>query len=189
MREILGLYGMVGTGKSTLSKYLESKNFFYINQDLLGHEVLEENNKGLIALFGKDIAPSGKVDRQILSQLVFEDSSQLKKLTTFSHPLIIQKTNTLIKNHEEQNIIIEGAFFYKVRDLISYTKMLYIEVNPSVLIPRLIQRGHSLEWIERVLESQKEIANHKGLADYIFDNSEDTDHLYTQIQNTLFLSQ
>ncbi|MGL5955264.1 MAG: dephospho-CoA kinase [Brevinema sp.] len=180
MNKVLGLYGQAGTGKSTVSQYFKNQGWDYINQDVLGHHVLEEYPKELVLLFGEEILTDQVVDRKKLGQLVFSHADLLQKLVNFSYPIIIKKTNSLLQSG--RNTIIEGAFFYKVRQSISHTHLMYIFVEATVLVDRLLQRGHSELWIQQVLLSQQDIILNADLADFVLDNSSDLPTLYRQIE-------
>ncbi len=176
MNNIAGLYGQIGTGKSTVSEYLKKSGWDYINQDKLGHEVLQEYSKELaehLKINVKDVE-----DRPKFSRMVFEDTDLLGRLVEFSYPIIIQKTINLIK---DKNTVIEGAFFYKVKDSIPHNHLIYISVERDILIQRLLKRGHDIDWIYKVLESQTDIADNQGLADFRLDNSGRAEDLYKSI--------
>lgn len=181
-RYIIGLYGQVGTGKSTVSQFFESNKWNYINQDLLGHQVINEYSDDLVLLFGNQIVEQGIINRKKLGKLVFNDPQELSKLVKFSHPIIIQKTNELLaQNHN--HTIIEGAFFYKVKNSIPYTHLIYIEMSYDILYQRLLKRGHSNSWIDHVLSSQEDIKDHKMLADFVLNNDGEPLALHSQIQD------
>lgn len=183
-RYIFGLYGQVGTGKSTVSQYFTTKNWDYINQDALAHQVIKEYPTDLITLFGTQISSEGQIDRKKLGDLVFNNPKELIKLVTFSYPIIINKTNSLLRQ-SHHHTIIEGAFFYKVRTQITHTHLIYIDVPNSLLKKRLIQRGHPISWIENVLASQQDITNHAFLADFTLSNNQDLPYLYHQIEQII----
>lgn len=179
---IWGLYGMVGTGKSTVSNYLSAQGWDYINQDILGHEVLDENTLKLVSLFGEEITTNGVINRQKIGSLVFNNPKKLQKLIDFSYPIIIQKTLSLLR---DVPTIIEGAFFYKVREFIPHTHLIYLSVELPLLRQRLLSRGHSEEWIQNVLDNQQDISKHENIADYILSNNKDIEFLHHQIKMIL----
>ncbi len=186
MNNIIGLFGQIGTGKSTVSNYLQDKGWDYINQDKLGHQVLNDYPEELISIFGNQITTNGAVDRKKISDLVFNNPTMLQKLVDFSYPIITQKTIDLTTN---QNTIIEGAFFYRVREQIPHSHLMYISVEHTLLHSRLLGRGHTKEWIDNVLnlDSQQDILKNQHLADITLDNNQDLTYLYQQIDS--FLSQ
>lgn len=180
-RHIVGLYGMVGTGKSTLSRFCAENGWYTIDQDILGHEVLQEYPQDLAHLFGNEIMEGGVVQRSKLGSLIFNNIDAQKRLMDFSHPLIIQKTLSLLEE-TSSHAIIEGAFFYQVKEHIPYTHLLYVEVEESLLIQRLLKRGHDREWIQSVFQSQLDIPTQAHLAHHIFTNNGTTDQFRYQIQ-------
>ena len=181
---VIGLYGQVGTGKSTVSQFFVSKKWTYINQDLLGHQVIDEYRDEIVQLFGDQIIEQNQIDRNKLGALVFNDPQKLSELVNFSYPIIIHKTKELLAQYNSHTII-EGAFFYKVRHSIPYTHLIYIETTQDILYQRLINRGHTISWIDRVLSSQQDIQDHKILADFVLNNDGEKDALHSQIQNIL----
>ncbi|MGL4367439.1 MAG: dephospho-CoA kinase [Brevinemataceae bacterium] len=180
MRYIIGIFGKAGSGKTTVSRYFFNLGWEVINQDMLGHEVLIEHPSEIAELFGQDVLHEGIVDRALLGRKVFSDQKLLKILIDFSYPIIIEKTNNKLFN-SVQNTVIEGAFFYKIKESVPYTHMIYLYVNDQLLRERLLKRGHTKEWIQKVLDSQKEIEQHSFLADTAIDNSKGIEELYAQL--------
>ena len=55
---IIGLIGLMGSGKSTAGGYLRTKGFSVIDLDILGHKVYEKGSKQydeIIAIWGNEI--------------------------------------------------------------------------------------------------------------------------------------
>ncbi|SFB75129.1 Dephospho-CoA kinase [Brevinema andersonii] len=170
-RKILGLFGQAGSGKSTVARILHEKyGYFVINQDILGYQVLEEFSEIIIQEFGKDMVDDyGIVDRKKLGNKVFNDKTALLKLNAFSYPHIINKTLALLDT-TTQNSVIEGAFFFRVKNSIPHTSLIKVCIDHTKLVTRLLMRGHTPEWIHSVLDNQMEIINEP--ADYtLFNNS------------------
>lgn len=181
---IIGLYGMAGSGKSTVAKFFEEKGWLVIHQDQLGHQVLQENVEQIVTLFGSNILDNGVVNRSKLGAKVFSDDTLRQQLMTFSYPIIINKTNEIIQQSTNTNIIIEGALFYKIKDRIPYTHLMYVQSDESLLRQRLLTRGHTIEWIDHILFSQQEILEHKD-ADFIITNNDSLPSLKKNLINIL----
>ncbi|MGL4394720.1 MAG: dephospho-CoA kinase [Brevinema sp.] len=186
MRYIVGLFGRVGTGKSTVCAFFEEKNWLIISQDILGHQVLEESAQQIAEMFGSDVLENGKVNRQILGQKIFANDELRIQLMNFSYQFIIRKTNDLISKNPEKNVLIEGAFFFRVMDQIPYTHLMCTDVPNEILHERLLKRGHTEEWIQKVIASQNEILEFHSKAKFVIDNSGDLSFLKGQLE-TIFL--
>jgi len=88
---IIGLIGLMGSGKSTVGEYLVNKNFTVINLDKLSHKVYKKGSKQyeeIIQIWGKNILDNClEINRFELSRKVFEgDSSSLEKLQSIVWP-------------------------------------------------------------------------------------------------------
>ncbi|MDD2890747.1 MAG: dephospho-CoA kinase, partial [bacterium] len=84
---IIGVTGDIGTGKSTVAKFLkEFSRGEIINVDKLGWEILEKKKTKLIDTFGEKIITRGKIDRKKLGKIVFNDKNKLQLLNSITHP-------------------------------------------------------------------------------------------------------
>ncbi|MGL4562160.1 MAG: dephospho-CoA kinase [Brevinema sp.] len=181
MRKIIGLFGMVGTGKTTISHFFEEHGWYIINQDLLGHEVLKEYPEDIARMFGNDVLDDGLVNRTKLGAKVFSDDSLRLQLMDFSYKIIINKTNHLLSQYSDKNVLIEGAFFFLIKDHIPHTHLMHVCVPEDLLYKRLLSRGHTIEWIQHVLKSQQEILAYRSHIDFVIDNSKDQFFLNDQL--------
>ena len=81
---VLGLTGGSGTGKSTASKYFESKGFLVVDSDKIAHKVCtkgEECMAEITKAFGEAVADAdGNLNRAVMREIVFRDEEKLKLL-------------------------------------------------------------------------------------------------------------
>ncbi|OTF69849.1 bifunctional coenzyme A synthase-like protein [Euroglyphus maynei] len=88
---LIGLTGMIASGKSSIAKKLQKLGAGIINVDMLAHKTYENSNmpayKKIVETFGKDILDdNGQINRPKLGQIVFNDESKLKLLNSFVWP-------------------------------------------------------------------------------------------------------
>lgn len=89
--KVIGLTGVIGSGKSTMAGFLEELGAVVIDADELGHMALEEPivKQEIINAFGKRVlGKDGKIDRQVLGELVFSQPEMLPHLNAIVHPTI-----------------------------------------------------------------------------------------------------
>ena len=87
---VIGLTGGIGSGKSTVARFMAEQGAVVIELDKLGHEAMKPDSKVwklLVEEFGSEIVSAGReVDRSRLGQIVFNDSDALKRLSDIIHP-------------------------------------------------------------------------------------------------------
>jgi len=92
----MGLTGSIGSGKSTVSEILRTKNWPVIDADHLAKEVVQADSTGeakVLKAFGPIVADAqGRLDRKKMASVVFSDSEKLSLLESIVHPLVQEKT-------------------------------------------------------------------------------------------------
>jgi len=101
MTRVIGLTGGIGSGKSTVSRYLSELGAAIIDADKLGHEVYLPNTESwrdLVKTFGKEIlTPADKIDRKKLATIVFNNPEKLQQLNAIVHPRMLRSRNSASK--------------------------------------------------------------------------------------------
>lgn len=102
---IVGLTGSIGTGKSAVAHMLKRLRIPVHESDLLVHTLLNEHLPTIEQVcrhFPQAVA-EGKINRQILGQIVFRDREALKCLEDILHHQIKAKHLAFIAQHQEMN--------------------------------------------------------------------------------------
>ena len=76
MTKIIGLTGGIGSGKSTVARFIESKGIPVYIADDEARKLTDsiEVKDAIVATFGRKILTNGIIDRQILSEIVFNNA-------------------------------------------------------------------------------------------------------------------
>jgi len=173
----IGITGGIGSGKSSVSKILREKGFPVIDSDEAGHEILldKEVKEAILIKFGKKVFLSnGEISRNDLGRIVFRDKASLEFLNLLTHPKIMDKILSKIREKAEEGkriIFIEAPLLFeagldKFLDLI-----IVVEAPLEERIKRVAFRdGKNPEEIDKILKSQKK---EYPRADYIINNDSD----------------
>jgi dephospho-CoA kinase len=90
--KVIGLTGGIGSGKSTVARFLKELGAVAIDTDKVGHEALKPDTgiwREVVTTFGKEIIkPNGEIDRKKLGEIVFESPEALLRLNKIMHPYI-----------------------------------------------------------------------------------------------------
>ena len=181
MKNIIGIYGLICSGKSSFSKLLAKElNALYIDADIIGHEALNDKNKKeeLIKEFSSDILDNnGNIDRKKLGKIVFGNSKKLRKLENINYPYIEEKVSKLI-NSTDKDVVIEAALIMRSEIYKMCNSLIYVNSKTADIINRMKKkRNISEKEARKILKMQIDVKNKKSNADIIINNMRDYNHL------------
>ena len=181
---LIGLTGGIATGKRTVSEIFVDLGAVIIDFDLLARSVVEPGRKSwkLIAEhFGDRVLnEDSSINRKKLSDIVFNDHQEKKKLESFTHPYIwdeflkeagqaVQKDNNCIILAVVP-LLIEG----NMQDIFSRNIVVY--APPDLQVGRLMKRDKiSREKAENILASQMPIDEKIQCGDFVINNNSTID--------------
>jgi dephospho-CoA kinase len=110
MTKIIGLTGGIGSGKSTVAKYIASKGIpVYIADDEA--KKIMDNEKVITEIkiiFTDDILTNdNKLDRVKIANIVFNNPDKLKELNAIVHPKVKIHFKNWLKKHKKNLFIIK----------------------------------------------------------------------------------
>lgn len=172
---IVGIYGYIGTGKSTLSEYLHQQyGFKLISADVIAKELIDSE---IMINFIKTNFPSvyekdtNQINRSLLRALIFSDFKANEKLSNFFWPLISTKIKQLIAENHSKNsdIVIEAALLNQF-EAIEFDIVIYLKARKRILIKRVLARDkRSYLETKTILKMQKNYIKSKPKCNsYIF---------------------
>ena len=145
--KVIGLTGGIGSGKSTVARFLTEMGAVTIDLDKIGHEVLKqaEIKKRLAGEFGRDFVDAdGEIDRTGLGRLVFNNPAALARLNAITHPAIDKKVSQLLEGYRQKGervVLLEAAAMLEAGRGEDFDE-LWVAVAPEeVALARLEGRG------------------------------------------------
>lgn len=179
MRNIIGVYGLICSGKSSFSKMLAKElDAFYIDADKLGHEALENKKDIIVEEFSDSILDSNNnIDRKKLGGIVFSNKNKLKKLQDITYSYIEKKTEDLI-NSTDKDVVIEAALIMRSNIYKLCNSLVFVNAKTSSILKRMQEtRNISEHHARKILKMQRDVKNKKLDADIIVNNMRDYNHL------------
>ena len=191
---IIGLTGGIGTGKSTVSSYLENKGCLILDADKISRQMTEKGQPALEDIgkaFGFHlINEDGNLDRQALGNIVFNDKEKLDILQSIITQKVVEHIdNRLIelKNSNVKGIVVIDApllFECGMEGLADENWL--VSASLDVRLERVKKRdGLSETEILSRINNQMPNEEKEKLSQVILDNSTTLEELYKQIDMNL----
>ncbi len=137
----LGITGGIGSGKSTVLKYLKEKNINVISCDEIVHEIMKNGGEAynkIVKTFSKSILDENKeIDRKALGQIIFNDITLKKKLEDITHPIVIKRIKAL-----KGKWVVETPLLYEANLEYLFDEVLVINTSLDNQIERIMKRNN-----------------------------------------------
>ncbi len=187
---ILGLTGIIGSGKSTVAQLLRERGLEVIDLDGLAKESLtwKETQDDIKQAFGNEYVVDGRVDVVKLRGAAFDRDDALRKLEAIIHPRVRAEMEKRIKAMNERGVaavvfdhplLFETGFDKKV------DKVVVVAADMTVVRKRLEKRGMEPDDVERRLSFQIPLSQKTASADYVINNNGTREELEREVN--LFL--
>ncbi len=186
---LIGLTGIMGSGKSTVAALLRRRGFEVIDLDAVAKDSLsrKETLEDIKEAFGPQYVASGHADVEGLRKVAFSEG-HLRVLEAILHPRIREEVRRMIAGLKEKGapiVFIEHPLLFEVGFYRRLDAIVLVAAPMDVIRERLVKRGMDPEDIERRLSFQVSLEKKKKMAHYIIDNSGTEDMLEAQIDALL----
>lgn len=183
---LIGVTGIIGSGKTTASRLLKDKGFNIVDLDMLAKEALdtEEVKKEIKRVFGEDFIVEGKVSPDRLKETVFVDRERLRQLEEIVHPSVIDgiyKKAEELKSKGVKSLIVDGPLIFEKGLNKNLDKIIVVSAEQRIIRERLKTRGMDEEDIERRTSCQIPLKEKEEQADYVLYNNGTEKDLEVQI--------
>lgn len=188
--KIIGITGGVGSGKSSVLKYLEEVyQATVIQADEVGRMVQQAGNEAyesIISQFGLDaVGKDGELDRGYLAQVIYADETKRQLMNDIVHPIVktfIAEQIEIERAYGTSFVIIEAAILIESKLAEMCDELWYIYADESVRIKRLMEsRNYSEEKCRMIMASQLSDEEFKRFCQVCIDNSLSHEYTYKQI--------
>ena len=188
--KILGVTGPSGAGKSSLTEDLEKLNIKVINADEVYHSLLIPPSDCLSAIknvFGNDVFDnSGRLSRQKLATVVFNDKEKLELLNSTVLPFVLDKIRRIISSLDGEIVavdaptLIESGFDKECDAIIS------VLCPHEMRIERIMERdGITRDAAIERINAQKPDSFYINASDALIVNDGDENELHSKLLTVL----
>ncbi len=178
MTKVIGLTGGIGTGKSTVAKYLAELGAKVIYSDDVGHDAFLPGSPmydDVVAEFGRDIlGPDGVIDRKKLGTVVFNNRQKLDRLNDIMWPRMKEMVRREIEGYRRQG---EKAVIAEVPLLIEsgwtdLVEEVWVVVADEATVVRRLKEGRNQSEDETLRRIRSQLSNDERIkhADVVIHN-------------------
>ena len=145
----VGLTGGIGAGKSEALAALERLGAATISADAVVHELYEnpEVRAAVIARWGDDVAPGGRVDRSLVARRAFADEAERAWLEGMIWPKVGERIAEwrAVESQREpppRALVVETPLLFEAGLESAYDATIAIVADEAVRAERAAARGH-----------------------------------------------
>lgn len=186
---LVGLTGGIGAGKSTVATALAERGAAVVDADSIAREVVEPGGAAygaLVERFGTGVLEEdGRLNRQALADVVFNDPEALEDLNGITHPaiglVVGQRIGEAAATHE---IVVLDIPLLSIttKARIGFDCVVVVDVPEEVAVQRLVgQRGFQESDARARISAQITREERRALADFVIENAGDRTALNAEI--------
>lgn len=142
---VIGLTGMIASGKSTVSEFLRQRGIVILDADKISHQVILKGQPAfeeIILYFGADcLGADGQIDRRKLGRIVFSETEKLEVLNRIVHPRV---TEEILRQLQQQKgvVVIDAPLLIQAGLDRLCDEIWNVYAEQTLRIARIMARDH-----------------------------------------------
>ena len=187
---LIGLTGGIGSGKSTVSKYLSEHGCTIVDADQIARLVVEPGSEALEEIkkvFGaKFLTPDGRLDRKKLGRLVFANKKMLAKLEAVLNSKINGEIWRQIQEADTDIVVLDAATLIEAGYDENVERLWIVDADDEVRIKRVMERdGMTREDVINRMNNQMSREKRLDRECTVIDNSGTVEETYENVRKEL----
>ena len=187
---LIGLTGGIGTGKSTVSRYLaERYQLPILDADLYAREAVAPDSPILAEIvnrYGRSVQEAdGTLNRQRLGEIIFNSAEEKRWLESIIHPFVRERFALELERLLAQTVVLVIPLLFEANLTDLVTEIWVVACSQEEQIERVTKRDRlSQEQAIARINNQLPMATKIAAADAVLDNSS-LEVLYRQIDRLM----
>jgi dephospho-CoA kinase len=187
LTRFVGLTGGIGAGKSETLAAFERLGAATLSTDRVAHDLLEDDEvrDALVERWGDEIAPDGMVDRERVSEIVFNDRDELNWLESVSHPRVGAHVLEWRQNlgPDVDVAVVEVPLLFEAAMEDAFDATVAVIADDDLRDARLRERGQG--GLAGREERQLDQAEKERRADHVIRNDASLEELETEVRKLI----
>ena len=182
-KKVIGLTGVFGSGKSTVTKLFEKEGALVVDADQLAHEVWQKDHPlygELVKLFEDDLQE--EICPKRVAAIVFQDEAKRKALEALIHPYVRERIEEESNKEGEKTVVAEIPLLFEAGFQDVCRKVIVVSATDEAILKRLQEKGFTVEQIQARLAAQMPLDEKKERADFVIENKGSHEDLATEVK-------
>lgn len=185
---IIGLTGLIGSGKTTVANCFAEYGIDIIDTDIIAHTITKDDKQTLMEIrqeFGDEVFLNETLDRNKLRQVVFSDNLLRVKLENILHPKIFNIVSNKISKSTQYSykIVVVPLLFRSPKYLKLVDRTIFVDSDYKILLDRLkIRSGLTPLEVDAILQQQVTREEQINLANDIIINNSNLSAIKSQVE-------
>ena len=181
---IIGLTGMSGAGKSTVSQFFEENGFYKVDCDKTANRVIARPPcVDEVRVRFPEMFMNGGFDRKKAGAAVFRDSSKLEEYQKTVFPYVVYEILDIIEKSKSRNILLDASTLFQSGADDFCGRIIAVVADKQICVSRIIKRdGITEESALMRLMNQPDEDFFRKNADCIIENNKGLENLTQAIR-------
>ncbi len=187
MKYVLGLTGVIGSGKTTTAGFFRDAGVPVWDADAVVHDLYAKGGAGVRAI--EALTPAaivdGHVDRSRLREAILADPGLLAQVEAVIHPLVQADRARFVANADGL-VVCDIPLLFETGADAEMNGVLVVTAAPDVIRERVMARpGMDQRAFEALLAKQMPDADKRSRADFIIDTGKGLDHASAAVHDLI----
>ena len=172
----IGITGGIGSGKSVVSKILETMGYSVFNSDKESKNLVNSDPvivNGLKSFFGEEIYLDGVLNKAMLAEIIFSNDEARLKVNDLIHPRVRNAYDVFTTS--QKLAFNEAAILFETEAYKRFDKLILVISPKDLRVQRIMKRDNcSRQEVEARMSKQWPDEKKIPLADFVIENDETT---------------
>lgn len=180
----VGLTGGIGSGKSTVARVFNVLGVPVFEADTEAKRLMQDDpavREAVIARFGPEVYPNGRLDRARLASIVFGDAEKISALNAIVHPAVRTAFAAWAKEQKGSYVLMEAALMAENDGHRAFDSVIHVSSPEELRIQRVIARDGSAEEEVRARMRHQASEEQRQLIAHFTIRNDDTELVIPQV--------
>lgn len=172
----VGVTGAIGAGKTFVSSIFEKLGFPVFNSDIEAKKCMQSDVyliEKIKVVFGDKVYENNILQKNILSEIIFNDNDKLKSLNHLIHPVVSKNFINWCGNQNSDIIIKEAAILFESGSNNILDKIICVSAKEDIRIKRVMSRDKcDKNHVLSIMSKQMTQKEKEKLSDFIIINDD-----------------